>query len=274
MLLLSCSRPEPISPIDDAAPICDGIMQEDEQPYVDGPFDADNDGFPSANVPECTANFVPGDLDCDDDDPTVNPGATEITCNDIDEDCNAGTHDRPDEDGDESSICDGDCDDANGSRSPLLPEICFDDLDNNCDSVIDEACGPNYNGMFAVYPPVVYSCIDLPGSDPVVDVDFGQMFVEYTPPTLKFEESGDGFRPTQMSGEIGIYDTYFFVSDYIDLGTPVDCDEYYQLTGDWISADEFVGTFEIHFDEIDAGGLCLGCTFQTFSITGTRISGP
>ncbi|MFN3202856.1 MAG: MopE-related protein, partial [Bradymonadia bacterium] len=47
-----------------------------------GPFDNDNDGFTD-------------DVDCDDDDPAVNPGAEEIFDDGVDNDCNPETPDQP-----------------------------------------------------------------------------------------------------------------------------------------------------------------------------------
>lgn len=96
--------------------------------------------------------------DCDDTDPSVHPGASEL-CNDVDEDCD-GIVDEGiavvtyflDEDGDgfgagdEVMSCralegyatrDGDCDDTNFLVHPNGPELC-DEADNDCDGTVDE----------------------------------------------------------------------------------------------------------------------------------------
>ncbi len=107
--------------------------------------DADGDGF-SPDGGDC------GEVDCDDTDPAVNPGATEICDDGIDNDCD-GDIDAADSDcGDNCTDADGDgyspdggdcgevdCDDTDATVNPGATEICDDGIDNDCDGDIDAA---------------------------------------------------------------------------------------------------------------------------------------
>jgi len=88
--------------------------------------DADGDGYISDQE---------GGDDCDDSDPNINPGATEVCDDGIDNNCDGDTDVGPDTDGDGSLACE-DCDDDDINTYPGAVELC-DNIDNNCDDLVD-----------------------------------------------------------------------------------------------------------------------------------------
>jgi plastocyanin len=134
--------------------------------------DADGDGFGDPTNPvecpdascACQPGLVSNNLDCDDTDANVNPGASEF-CNGVDDDCNGSTDDNavdcidwyPDNDGDGygegggSPVCacsapsghvdNGlDCNDGDAGINPDAEEIPDDGIDQNCDGSDKEDC--------------------------------------------------------------------------------------------------------------------------------------
>jgi len=81
--------------------------------------------------------------ECDDTDPDVHPGATEV-CNGIDDDCNGvlpGS--EADNDGDGVMACGGDCNDNSAQAYPGAEERC-DLLDRDCDGETTDGCESCY----------------------------------------------------------------------------------------------------------------------------------
>jgi hypothetical protein len=92
--------------------------------YMSTPSDNDGDGYSS-------------DVDCNDNDFSVNPGANEV-CNGIDDDCDELIDEGFDADGDGYTTCNGDCNDTDASINPEASETSCNGVDDNCDGTADE----------------------------------------------------------------------------------------------------------------------------------------
>ncbi len=145
---------------------CDGEVDEDPLDPNTWAADVDADGYTDATdtIEACTppsGYSTPSDeVDCDDSNSDVNPGAAE-QCDDIDNDCDGEVDEGAtdlgswytDADADgfgdpgtETLACSGasgqvdndlDCDDTNPDLNPDADEVC-DDIDNDCDGSVDE----------------------------------------------------------------------------------------------------------------------------------------
>jgi MYXO-CTERM domain-containing protein len=173
-------------------------------------IDADGDGFFS-------------DVDCDDTNPTVYPGAIEA-CDGLDTDCDGLL--PPDEfdlDNDGMSECEGDCDDDDPGVNPDALEAPCDGVDTDCDGSLhpDEADGDG-DGITvcdgdcddddpAVYPGALEICN---GIDDNCDGDIDE--------GLTFDVDGDGH--TSMDSCAGSADDCDDEDDTIFPGAPEICD--------------------------------------------------
>jgi len=165
---LDCNDDDPeINP--DASEICDGVDNNCNGQNNEGLtdytyyFDSDKDGFGDQlnSVDSCQQpdGYVANDLDCNDDDPGINPDASEI-CDGVDNNCNGQNNEGltfmtyyldSDDDGfgdplnsvDSCQQPDGyvandlDCNDSDPGINPNIPEVC-NGIDDNCNGGIDD----------------------------------------------------------------------------------------------------------------------------------------
>jgi len=129
-------------------------------------LDDDNDDYGgTTSVDQCTApaRYVEDGGDCDDDDSTVNPGASEI-CDGQDNDCDSALPaDEIDDDSDGFVECtldsggwDGtvsksgdDCDDSDDDVNPGADEYCDGTEDEDCDGSVDESTAADASTWYA-----------------------------------------------------------------------------------------------------------------------------
>lgn len=91
--------------------------------------DGDGDGYPASE-------------DCDDADPAINPGATEVFYDGVDDNCTSLDDDDADGDGWASDAHGGDdCDDGDAAVNPYAEEVCGDGVDNDCDGLSGTCLG-------------------------------------------------------------------------------------------------------------------------------------
>ncbi|OVE82468.1 hypothetical protein BVY04_00895, partial [bacterium M21] len=113
-------------------------------------LDVDDDGYNN-------------DVDCDDENSSINPGAYDIPYNDVDEDCD-GIDAFVDNDNDGYDL-ESDCDDGNASINPGVNDIPYNGVDEDCDGIdafIDyDNDGKNSNEDCDDEDPNVYEIINV-----------------------------------------------------------------------------------------------------------------
>ncbi|MSP92286.1 MAG: hypothetical protein EXR79_10865 [Myxococcales bacterium] len=147
----------------DVAEVCDDIDQNCAGGADEG-CDKDDDDYCDSKIAfiksaTCPKSKTGADLDCNDGNNAVSPGAAE-KCNDIDDNCKLAVDEGCDDDDDD--YCDagltvvgapntcksggGDCNDDVKQVHPLVTEVC-DNIDNDCKGGIDEGCDDDVDGF-------------------------------------------------------------------------------------------------------------------------------
>src|SRR5207247_2108915 len=108
---------------------------------TEGCSDADADGYGSPGQPFCPNG---SQTDCNDSNPAIHPGATEL-CNNVDDDCDGTVDSFTSSCGLGACASQGTCPAGHDSCAPgsPSPETC-DNIDNDCDGTVDgfaTSCG-------------------------------------------------------------------------------------------------------------------------------------
>jgi len=248
-------------------PACD-----DDDPCTVDACDEDGGGCVHTDVDGDGDGYVPvscGGTDCDDTRIDVFPGALDLACDTVDNDCDT-VLDVIDDDGDgfEDVECDGnDCNDALASINPDgledSQDVCRDAMDNDCDTLVDcddddcPACSDS-TGEYSLYPLPVLDCWGG-----------GEVYIV----SMEFEDDGSTLDVSTtfaflctMTGSSPWFTGAFDVSCSAPFIVLSDCTIGLRLAGTFSSDDQWTGALTATF----TGTGCGGCAVESWTLAGQR----
>ncbi|MFT7519875.1 MAG: hypothetical protein ACI9MC_002019, partial [Kiritimatiellia bacterium] len=243
---------------------CDKAVDEDAVDAATWYADSDGDTFGNPDITKkackVPAGYVADHTDCDDDDKTVHPGATEIPYDGIDQDCDGEDLCDVDIDGYDHPLCGGsDCDDTVDTINPGADEVWYDGLDQDCDGWSD------YDADYDGFDSADYEGEDCDDTDDQINPDAEEVWYDGIDQNCDgksdYDADYDGYDSDDYGGEDcdDDDDTVHPGADEIEDGKDNDCngvDEDDDSDGDGIP-DEVeieIGTDPFN-DDTDGDGV-------------------
>jgi hypothetical protein len=170
---------------------------------------------------------VDPDGDCDDDDASVYPGATEVPYDGIDQDCTGEDLCDVDLDGydaDAGSCFGSDCDDDDAAINPAAPEVWYDGIDADCDAASD------YDADRDGFDSADYGGEDCDDTDDLINPDVDEVWYDGVDANCDewsdFDQDGDGFDSADYGGEDcdDLDETVYPGAEELADGIDNDCD--------------------------------------------------